>query len=96
MKLWIKLSIILTIVVNIIIQIIWAVALPKVKENSYELIGEKLKSIAVAAAHTISGDDYEKLNFNDQQIILDEKFNEIRSHLIILKNAINIKEDIYT
>ena len=96
MKLWIKLSIILTIVVNIIIQIIWAVALPKVKENSYELIGEKLKSIAVAAAHTISVDDYEKLNFNDQQIILDEKFNEIRSHLIILKNAINIKEDIYT
>lgn len=96
MKLWIKLSILLTIIINIIIQVVWLVALPKIEENSIELIGEKLKSIAVAAAHTISGDDYEKLDFSNPQIILNKKFNEIRNHLIVLKNAINIKEDIYT
>lgn len=96
MKIWIKLSILLTIIINIIIQVVWLIAFPKIEENSNELIGEKLKSIAVAVANSISGDDYEKLNFSNPQVIFDEKFNEIRNHLILLKNNLNINEDIYT
>ncbi len=74
MKLWIKFSIFLIIIINLVIQTLLLVILPKIKANSYELIGEKLKSLAVAASLTISGDEYENLNFGDPEVINSNSF----------------------
>lgn len=96
MKLWLKLTILLIVVINLVIQIFLFIISPDIYENSYNLIGEKLKSIAVAAAHSISGDEYERLDFTDSTIIHNPTFNKIREHLILLKESLKIEEDIYT
>jgi len=96
MKLWLKLTILFTVIINLVIQLTLIIILPNIKENSYQLIGEKLKSIAVAASISINGDEYQNINFDDSLAYQEIVFNSIREKLIHLKTSLNIREDIYT
>ena len=78
MKLWLKLTILFTVIINLVIQLTLIIILPNIKENSYKLIGEKLKSIAVAASISINGDEYQNINFDDSLAYQEIVFNSIR------------------
>ncbi|MBI3124048.1 MAG: HAMP domain-containing histidine kinase [Ignavibacteriales bacterium] len=96
MKLWIKLSVFIIILINIVIEVAVLVIRPEIKNFSISLLGEKLKSTAAASAASISGDEYEKLNFADSTVTAKAAFQNIRKHLKMVKTNLQLKEDIYT
>lgn len=96
MKLWIKLTVFITIAVNLIIQLALLMILSDFKENSYTLIGEKLKSVASTSALSIDGDEFQKLDFTDPLVTQSPIFNRIREKLKQTKDNLELKEDIYT
>lgn len=96
MKLWIKLAISFTIIVNVIIQLTLFIILPEIKDNSFSLIGEKLKSIAAASTASIDGDEYQNLDFSNPTIVQSPIFNSIRKQLQHTKLDLQMTEDIYT
>ena len=96
MKLWIKLSILLIVAIYSTIQLIFFFVLPNIKQNSLDLIGEKLKSVAVAASFMIDGDEYSKLDFDDPKIQQNQHYVLFRNNLIQLKESLDIQEELYT
>lgn len=96
MKLWLKLTIVITFLANIIIQLSIFYIFPVIKDNFYLMIGEKLKSTATAAALSIDGDKFESLNFREKGIDTTAAYQELRKNILLVKNNLNIMEDIYT
>lgn len=96
MKLWIKLALITFVITNVVVEIVLFVVKPQVKNHYVSLLGEKLKSTAVASAVAINGDEFKELNFSDPSITDHPAYLHIKSRLSKTKSNLGIKEDIYT
>lgn len=96
MKIWMKISIFGFFLSFIVIQIVIQIGKPKIEEEILKIHGEKLITIASAAASIISADYYKSIDFTNQSMVEDEKYLMIREQMRKLKSDLNLKEEIYT
>lgn len=93
MKLWIKLTILLTIIINIVLEIGLLMLRPKIESFSVNLIGDKLKSIAVSIAASIDGELFNRVDIYDSTAVFNPHYNQIQKTIETTKDNLELTDD---
>jgi methyl-accepting chemotaxis protein len=94
-KLWIKIAVPIILVCWILLEIVLQIALNAYISNNRELIAERLRDVATAAAQTVNGDEHQ-MAIAGKDSAAQEAFKRVIKPLAAMRSALGYVENWYT
>jgi methyl-accepting chemotaxis protein len=94
-KLWIKIAVPIILVCWVLLEIVLQIALNAYINNNRDLIAQRLRDVATAAAQTISGEDHQAA-IAGKDSTAQETFKRVVKPLAAMRSALGYVENWYT